>query len=44
MLQSCAAVQEFYMLSQRQKQHATPSEIEAVRLACKRLVFVSWGF
>ncbi|GAB4819413.1 hypothetical protein N2152v2_006459 [Parachlorella kessleri] len=30
--------QEFYMLSQRQKQHATPSEMEAVRRACKTLL------
>lgn len=30
--------QEFYMLSQRAKQHATPSEIQAVRKACLKLL------
>lgn len=31
------------MLSQRQKQHATPSEIAAVRQACKKLIKVGGG-
>lgn len=30
------------MLSQRQKQHATPQEIEAVRLACRKLIKVGF--
>ncbi|KAL4856216.1 hypothetical protein ACK3TF_003352 [Chlorella vulgaris] len=30
--------QEFYMLSQRGKQHATPYEIQAVRQACEKLL------
>lgn len=30
--------QEFYMLSQRGKQHATPYEIQAVRRACEKLL------
>ncbi|KAI7838050.1 hypothetical protein COHA_008133 [Chlorella ohadii] len=30
--------QEFYMLSKRTKQHASPPEIQAVRLACRNLL------
>lgn len=35
--------QEFYMLSRRQKQHATPPEIQAVQLACRKLIKVRVG-